>query len=675
MSRTILIFGDWVVDEYWFLVRHHSEISSHTGFVHYRIASRPEEIVSDLCGAGHVARTLYTLRREVRSRYKICGLGSWADSDTSLLRHLIHSHAKDNDCQAASANFRLKENVCRRAPARLRLSPLFDNDPTTRVVRLYHQEDGGLQQINRIDWEIDPHQKQTKEREVNWHGLGLPEAEEVDAVVVHDLRKGVVTPRRIQQLKDRYEKARWYVRSKSRQPSWLDKIEDTLELLVVGPEVATLLNPWDRWLVSDRITFQGIQTIDQLPGRHVVLLSDQREVLARVLATDTCITAKAGSGTSILGQLGWPSATFAGLILRLLDSDRPLVEDDFVQALQWADEQAGVRVSESLRQSDSTASHRGAPQCFRHSWSKEERSWTCATDSVELGLLTDEEGQAKLEVWRGSTLLPGYVVCVAKKQEIISKISQYLLSFRKAETVAEPLGIMLQADPGAGKTFLAKSLEKAFGFSLLRFDITQMIHREELLNLFDQVATRQTREEPLMVFVDEINAELEGSHVYGAFLAPLEEGFYVRRGHTYTLKPCVWIFAGTRQANDQHADKLDDFRSRMTLWEKLDYASLEQEYGKKRKAELEKEARLEQVYLGASMLRRYFSDVRQVSREVLRQFYDLDPRKAPARTIRRYAASLKNVQYGQVTRQNCDRWSDVSWGHGNAGREMVRLVF
>ena len=60
---TILVVGDWFIDEYWFISRHHSDVSSHTGPLHYRIVSETTDPVRDLCGAGLVARVLYELRR------------------------------------------------------------------------------------------------------------------------------------------------------------------------------------------------------------------------------------------------------------------------------------------------------------------------------------------------------------------------------------------------------------------------------------------------------------------------------------------------------------------------------------------------------------------------------------------------------------------------------------
>ena len=72
----IVIVGDWVVDEYWMLAAHHSDISSHVGMAHHRIVNAPEDVFMDLCGAGHVARVLLGIDTD-GARHTLWGLGRW----------------------------------------------------------------------------------------------------------------------------------------------------------------------------------------------------------------------------------------------------------------------------------------------------------------------------------------------------------------------------------------------------------------------------------------------------------------------------------------------------------------------------------------------------------------------------------------------------------------------
>ncbi|MCP4660550.1 MAG: AAA family ATPase [bacterium] len=289
----------------------------------------------------------------------------------------------------------------------------------------------------------------------------------------------------------------------------------------------------------------------------------------------------------------------------------------------------------------------------------------------------DRDGCTHLDVWRGFTFLPGYIACIKEKQRIISDVGRGLRTFKNEGRHVSSYRLLLQADPGAGKTFLAKSFAKALNFYFLRFDITQMLSRDDLLEVFDAIATQQANEDrEILVFVDEINAPLAGFPVYGAFLSPLEEGYYVRKGRSFSLRPCAWIFAGTNIREDEvrKADKLSDFESRMTMIERIDFGSLAEAY-KKDSEKLQREARLEQVYLGAAMIHQFFSDVTEISAAVLKQFGKLDPAKSPARRIRGMAESLKDVQYGRVSRVNCESWKNVPWEKNEDDKIFVHVHF
>jgi hypothetical protein len=668
-DQTILIVGDWVVDEYWFLVRHHSDISSHTGFFHYRLSTQRNDTVSDLCSAGHVARVLYQLRSEGSDVYKLFGLGAWHQTDTELIRHLVHARTK-KDCAAAAATYRLTPDYCDDVSKDIELVTLQPESSTNRAIRQYHQEDGELKQINRVDWELE---RSEQGASVEWSKLQLPKPNQVSGIVIHDLAKGVITEGLITKLRKQYPKAAWYVRSKSINPTWLKQIEGSLELLVIGPEVAALLNPWDTWLAHDRITIQALDIIKTLPGKNVVLLSDRREVIGKLNAAKNCMTARSMVKPTPITQLGWPSAFFAALVHRMHDKNSGLNDEDVITAMDWADKYGGVPVTQGGK-ADGIPPPR--PNVHIGPWRKEATDWKQAMENC--GIIKEKNGELRLDVWRGSTYLPGYVACIKQKREIITRIGKNLRAFNQGDTQVRSMSIMLQADPGAGKTFLAKSLAGAFGYSFLRYDVTQMIGRDELLDLFDTLATMQANEKKnILVFVDEINALVDRGHLYGAFLAPLEDSVYVRRGKIFSLKPCVWVFAGTRLDDEdlEAGEKLSDFKSRVTMIEKIDYTSLNSD-GTDTKL-LTDQARLEQVYLGATMIGKHFSDVKEVSKEILEWFHRQDPSKEPARKIRKHVASLRNVQYGKITRVNCESWDkkERNWPDTPDGHKPVKLNF
>ncbi|HYX28162.1 MAG TPA: AAA family ATPase [Pyrinomonadaceae bacterium] len=663
--KDIIIAGDWVVDEYWYLVRQHSEISSHTGFVHYRSSSKREDRILDLCSAGHVARVLNSLRSSSND-YHIWGIGDWNDGDTNQLLHLIHRPKPD--CHANQANFLLNRPVCSEPPPGVTLLPLHKDRPTTRVVRLYHSTEDGIVQLSRIDWEQPPEEvKEKRRRNQGVLPTGLPASDKVGAIVIHDLCKGAITPQLIEQLNKHFHKARWYVRTKSQAPEWLDVIRDRIDLRLIGPEVAEPDNPWGSWLSGseNKITYQSYTSLRAVQS-PTLILSEDREVIGRVSRGKKCITAKAQPPEEGITQVGWPSALLGVLVHKFHTTGSEWHKELFEEALALAHIEAGVPV-DITPAAQPLLSVR--PTAVIREWDTQEREWTSAMN--QMGILSPEGSEPCLEVWRGASDLPGYVACIQAKRKHIIDIGKRLRAFIRTNDPIRSLSILLQADPGSGKSHLAKLLARKFKLSPLSFDISQMLHRDDLLDLFDAVATEQAnREQRVLVIVDEINARLDNAPVYSSFLAPLEQNVYVRRGRVFSLKPCVWIFAGTGPEESERGKsmKISDFEERLTTTVKLDYPSLKAMASTDaERDDVRSKAKLEQVYLGASIIQQRYPDVEQVGLFVLKEFFQLTPTSSPARAIRKMVEEAHNVQRGKVTIQNIK-------DDGPAEQQFVRLI-
>jgi len=128
------------------------------------------------------------------------------------------------------------------------------------------------------------------------------------------------------------------------------------------------------------------------------------------------------------------------------------------------------------------------------------------------------------------------------------------------------------------------------------------------------------------------------------FLSPLEDGVYIRGGRSFKLPPSFWVFASTKTVDDIKDDhsKCSDFYSRLvhgviSLENHDDDLSTEQK-------------KLENIYIGISMILSIFPDVREVSKTVLGIFAAL--KEAKMREIRHFIEAFKNVQYGQITVRN-----------------------
>jgi len=325
------------------------------------------------------------------------------------------------------------------------------------------------------------------------------------------------------------------------------------------------------------------------------------------------------------------------------------------------------------------------------SWATEVSEWQQARR--DYGLIKDPDGgSSRLEVWRGAPLLPGYVTCVDEREEIVLELARRLRKFVKTREPARHLSILIQADPGTGKTALAKALAKAVGAGFLEFDVTRMSRREELVSIFDAVSALQSNsDKPLVVFVDEINAHIEGAPVFDAFLAPLEGMVYSREGRAFSLRPSAWLFAGTRVVEGSYSasDKFSDFRSRMSKMVEVDYASLigpkideadkpapwVRHEMEQKHARVEMQAKLEQIYLFATLLLARYPFLTGASFEVIEAIHSLSPssRPAPSRLVTRLVQDrLEEVHGSVLTRSNCPEWNEVYWSGSTAEVQLVR---
>jgi hypothetical protein len=569
------------------------------------------------------------------------------------------------------------------------MANLAPHGPTIRAIRLFQRRESTWELVNRVDWEPPP------DRFVADSVPG--EVGSVDVIIVDDLEKGAVTTAVVKRLHAKFPGARWYVRAKVLMPDWLrDNPEVKVELLVVGPEVAPQLSPFERWHERQRITSEALRVLGSVPNaKNVVLLSERREVIGKFCRDHDDQARVIWGGSPIVAtpirQIGWTDAFMAALVhysnggSRVTDvGNGPITSTHIEQALLAADQHGDVTKPPGTEVTGQSA--QATISSHNYSWKVEAEEWRTAM--LGIGLLEEPKGDnadpekrtEQLQVWRASTQLRGYIACIDEKRNVLDEIGRNLRSFSRG-TNARHLGIMLQSDPGSGKTHLARCLADAFQFTMLDCDIAQMVHREELFDFFDTVATEQSKDErkPLLVFVDEVNATLDGNAVYGAFLSPLESGVYERHGRRFQLRPCVWLFTGTKVSDAGREEKLSDLISRMSLVEKIDYQSLldlhpgTSPLAVETRDTVKRKAQLEQVYLGASMINHYFPDVTQVDIELLKRFWALDPRSSPFREIRRIAASLRNVRHGQVTMRNL---ADRPGSPGVPSKDrLVTLVF
>jgi hypothetical protein len=688
--KNILVIGDWVVDEHWVTGVHRSPTASRTGQAHFRGLHPLNCSIQSFCAAGQTAAILQRAKLKDDGIFEVFGVGVWHSQDTAALSELLL-----NNAIKGQTPFRITYPVIRK-PKTSRLFNLADIYKefyegkdyfgTTRVIRIYQNTGNKIELLQRIDWEKQfPKElklwdkKIDKEQFVKLLDFIQEIGKKIDAIIIKDICKGVVTDKLIKWIKDKIapREIPWYISTKAWQPSWIKELRDVNVKLILIPQVAAQMalkkEKFKFWITkTGHISKGALEKLDDMSSYFtsnptIIVLPFGSTIIGRFYEKGDvkCILQTDPEPKPLPVGLPMASVFFPALIANQLLSE---IQKNKLEPIKLLSESLGFTqkwmISESQRVENpelwnpdkETRLELGTEKYAitagkwntTFNWADEKNQWEEAF--INCGII--KKGDKKfIELWRSMTEVEGFVTCVKTKRFVLQTLVEELQQYKKAKK-RQHKSFMLIASPGSGKSFLVKCLAKANGFRYLPFNITQMLSKTDILDCFDTIVTTQTqnREEPILVFIDEINATLETQFVYDTFLAPLEEGIYVRSGKTFHIDPCVWIFAGTRKPVETKKTQLDnsikasDFESRLSL-PPLEFDILED------KNKYLHEFQVEKVYLGVSLLRTFFPDVRNVSEKVLQLFQNLKP-DMPVRELKHFVKTFNDIQYGQVLSKN-----------------------
>jgi hypothetical protein len=582
---------------------------------------------------------------------------------------------------------------------------------TSRMIRIYRPDQEGDISFERFDWEPPL-------RPVNWdddrlyrvlnqilEGLG---GRPPDAIVIKDLLKGAVTNdlvRGLARMFGRGTSTRWYVSSKQWKPDWLELLKQVDLRLLFVPEVAAQEALRDEEELSCWITnsaHPAREAIAQIDKLHEMVVSAGNDPIIIVMPSGMRLVCRAESGAGnaqcfvqpltelkkVPVPMGGASVLFPAFMACLEDLHRLGGPADHGSALthslqctsDWVIAE-GQRVTDPARWDadpyswnpmprllDVTAARFPAEHSVTQSdWTVEWDHWEDALDPIRgdgLGVVMESPEEPQLQLWRAMTEIDGYICVESRRRENLRRLARCAKNF--AQSPDYHAASMLVSAPGSGKTFLIDKLAEVSGLETIPFNVTHLSTRGEILNWFTQILEKQNNSpgSNFLVFIDEINADLAGSKPYSAFLSPLEDGVFVKEGRTFNLKPCFWIFAGTANP-DPGSDKGSDFVSRLTL------APVDLNPQPRHPTE----PALERVYLGASLLRHTFRDVRTVSKHVLQAFWHLPP-SVRVRDMKRFVREFSEVQYTRVTAKSVPaHWPyDEGDRHRQAWEHRIRDV-
>ncbi len=690
----ILVVGDWIVEEHWIVGEHRWPSSARTALRHTRALQDKDGSVRSLCGAGQVATILHQACDATGRRIaNVLGLGLWHPEDTTALANMldpIQNQGKTPHSICHKENAKLGKDIL----YNLAGSKLSEGIGTTRVFKIYVQIGDSVDLVHRVDWELHEQGQNSADK---LGGLAALEASAVNGkplisnIVVNDLCKGAVTAELIDGLSARFPDANWFISSKAWCPLWLEKSllrRDRVKLVVI-PELAIIdgirgeyisSRPW--LTATKEPSLEALRVLDEVSNKFkealIVALPEGMSVLAR--ATDlqsgqTYGIVQPNAGL-IRNQEFVPitSILFPALVAHLIQSriSRPVIqmmESAFSFVKRWVEVEV-TRLSnhswlpmetQVLKLNDKEIGSFAGFSSFP--WDDTRELWEKAFSG--LGIL-QISSSLEFHLWRAMTDINGYVACLPNKRAVLQALVQEGRAFFYDRS--RPRSLMIIDKPGSGKSFLVSRLAKSLGMRFLSFNITQLHNRSDLIECFDTIVTTQAQEpkQGVLVFIDEINARLGGQHVYDAFLAPLEDGIYVRAGKTFHIEPCLWVFAGTAKPvrrtqdlskgralvePDDRTDKGSDFESRLTL-PPLDLESVP-ETG----SEL---ATMEKIYVGVAAIRAAFPDVSLISKKVLAAFSIL-PHDVGPREITRWVKTFGFVQYGRICAKNLPTNWDVAF--------------
>jgi len=735
--KTIVVIGDWFIDENWLMTRQSLYHSSTVGDVHFQARHKKvDKRMISLCGAAALLEVLSTYLPTQDTSFGFVGLGAWNQDDNEVIQCTI--------CNKHTQEKRLTPytllSLRRIAPKRPRVCP-YDGEKctyqhnlknlapggddarkfsTNRIIRCYEGYGGGTPHLlYRFDWQLP-----FSEDDLQYGCLRELRNCQVVAVIIEDHGKGVINTKCISELVSVVPKeAKWFVRTKIDNPPWmsyLKKDRRTLDLVVSDFKLARHKKGERRWWHDGpELSRAALELLGEMTGD--ITIQDGIEVpatglrarSAAVLLDDNTAFAKEAGDTFFIPQppgprqlinIGRTTMFYAALIAQRLVRPNNASSDDFgdecANALQcaWEWSQSASRCwdkelvhfygdyGNALSPLDLQRASFSSPPAIRY-----EELWKRWTDSSkELGIVKatrDETTSDCIQLWRGKGTLHDYICVGGPKRNAINRLASLLGTFARDKSPVHPFSCLLISAPGWGKSFLARCLAKHFDLDYLEFSIAQMSTTRDLIDCLAQIFSRQTTtSKRTLIFMDELNAEIEGHKAMGLLLSPLWEGTFLIGGRTYRLAPAAWVFASTARFDELvEEDKGSDFVSRLVgpvleldclgsqylvdaiqevrkCLNTIDIGDLKHYIAKvydstaymSFKNDEKDVLKTEQVYLMLSLLNTHWGPIVRVQKQVLQLFHDLLPVNG-FRSLEFFSRSFELVRQGQLVASNVPR--------------------
>jgi len=582
---------------------------------------------------------------------------------------------------------------------------------TNRLIRVY--EGFGSDQRNleyRYDWRLDQLQDYI---DINLLKKKLKDIrrESVKAIIVVDHGYGVIGPEIVTYLNETFTEANWYVRCKLLSAEWLKKMcvssKPKIKLIFTDEQLITQQYGVRKWWHSPSVMGRAsLEILGDMLGlakfeHGVSIKSDgiKAETAAVLFENDTAIAGsllknKKDAQLAILHRapgerqpihVGRSSVFFSSLIFWDLIV-RKLNGKKLHAACEWAlhnEYQWTKRCTKAWREENpnnlsgpfdqaidelpkSTTPASEPPNYFA-SWDDWNQS------SKKIGFIKIEQSvknniNSEIQLWRAQGMLKDYFCPGGQKRTDINELIKRLYHYSKLDNPQHPFNCLFLSEPGWGKSTLANSLADHFDFEFLSFSVAQMATNQDLIDCLKVIVSAQNRsKKKKLIFIDEIDAKVQGNHVMGLLLGPIWDGTFKTEGNMFKIDPSIWVFASTKSENRlREESKGRDFLSRINgPIINLDFFGQNRETMDRAKSEDDRKSlmresfqninnmplRTELVYHGVNILNKMFGPISSVNEAVLEIFYNTLPIDG-IRSLGIFVSRFENITRGRVSVNN-----------------------
>jgi hypothetical protein len=784
---TILVIGDWFIDENWLMAKCDTYHSYNVGDEHYiSLLNRTDCFIMSLCGAASIMRILNGKPKKndngehddeeqngelkkvekkppaiLKERYELIGIGAWNPKDEDLLQCILCSENKEMKFMTPYMLSSLeqpgkkeKKRICSYTREECQFPSQIINlinkrreeaekyTSTNRLIRIYEGFGSDQPRLRyRYDWQLEL----TPEVKKNF---SKPELEieklkrkDVKAIIVVDHAYGVIDETLVEELCKNFPDANWYVRSKQESPRWLNFLKNEKKPLRLVFTDEQLINykyctrVWQHGssvpgrglleLFGDMIGLKKYEDLEPIGSDQVIAenaaiyFENETAVAASIIKDDGDKNSLTDASLYILSKpqgekmpirVGRSSVFFASLVYWDLMAN-PL-EESMNRACKWAlrnayewtkdctdawlkeepSELSGpfehaiykpilktetpksiLTYNESWDEWNASSRGLGVVEVHTKNYTDKDKG----TKSENEKCKETENPENQIQLWRAFGTLKDYICAGGRKRTKINEMVHKLYHYTKDPNPIYPFNCLFLAEPGWGKSFLAKCIADYFDFEFLSFSIAQMASNEDLIDSFKVIASTQNRtKKRVLVFMDEIDAQIEAHYAMGLLLGPIWDGAFKIEGNIYTIDPCVWVFASTKPTDKLLNDpKGRDFLSRINgpiidldflpEKERSRFHQLENPDNRKElminaaAKDINKPLRIELVYHGVNFLNKMFGPISYVNRSVLEVFYNIMPVDG-IRSLSIFVSKFRNISRGHVSIKNVPKFEENS---------------